>query len=757
MDVKGLAILESSASNDLILRVNNFSGVLDTIKGRNIDDDLSSLEVLKEDVVVEDKTNESVDMEFRKNKSNEVTEAWSKPKPIKISFNKDQVEFSEDGIAVKLNADMEAKNLQILKNSVVIKVLGNNVPFLICSIELRRKWSKFGGFHLTSIGMDWILCSFHTNDVADEVLNGGPWYVNGSIVGMDRWSAAFDPNTFKGVSTPVWVRFPCLPLYCWDEDNIARIASCLGTPMYIDGNTFHRGKREFARVCVRIDLEKKLLNGVWVDGSAGRFFQRVEYEKINLLYYQCGRVGHNRDICPENVSIGIQNQALKDKEVVKEIGEKIMPESKTSVISSEYGPWIHVHFKDRKNNKGNVTGKVVNADRFGNAVRGNINQKNNAHKGIKMVNEKGNTDGKTILVPKIMDGYEKPAVNESLDTAITNRFVVLSESIEEDCLGNHGEDVKTAERGRKNTDANVSNSDLVVNSDAAKVKLAKELRSLGPVEVDYKKKKRGARKKEASLYLKDIVRDHSIYFIGLMETKLSSIKRKDVDYMIGKEWEYFYYPAVGTSGGILVLWNRNMVFFDVVEASSQAIVGSLSIPSLGIWKIATVYGSRICKERENLWKQLQDCMEDAIPSIIRGNFNCIIYKEEKRGGKRFLFSKGPREMKSFMVNSDFHDIGSMGPRFTWCNNKEETSWIWERLDRCILNSTAIQKLPMATIKHLTRVASDHSPIVLNMKDKVHCKPKIFKFEDIWKSYPAAKTIVYNSWIKNDFGDEYTIL
>ncbi|XP_020683863.1 uncharacterized protein LOC110100616 [Dendrobium catenatum] len=200
-----------------------------------------------------------------------------------------------------------------------------------------------------------------------------------------------------------------------------------------------------------------------------------------------------------------------------------------------------------------------------------------------------------------------------------------------------------------------------------------------------------------------------------------------------------------------------MVSFDIGETSSQVIVGSLSVPNLGIWRIATVYGSRICKERESLWKQLQDCMEDAIPSIIGRDFNCIVNKEEKRGGKRFLFSKGPREMKSFMVNSDFHDVGSMGPRFTWCNNKEETSRIWEGLDRCILNSSAIQILLMATIKHLARVASDHSPIVLSMKDKMHCKAKIFKFEDTWRSYPTAKCIVYNSWMKNDYGDEHSIL
>ncbi|XP_020681080.2 uncharacterized protein LOC110098560 [Dendrobium catenatum] len=150
-------------------------------------------------------------------------------------------------------------------------------------------------------------------------------------------------------------------------------------------------------------------------------------------------------------------------------------------------------------------------------------------------------------------------------------------------------------------------------------------------------------------------------------------------------------------------------------------------------------------------------MKDANPYIIGGDFNCILNKEENRGGKRLLFSKGPRDMKQFMTNSDFHDVRSIGPRFTWSNNKEGASQIWERLDRCLVNSVALQRIPSALTRHLARVASDHSLIAFKLDERIRPKMKNIKFEDTWRSYPAARRIVYHSRKKNDFGDKSDIL
>ncbi|XP_028554179.1 uncharacterized protein LOC114580518 [Dendrobium catenatum] len=72
---------------------------------------------------------------------------------------------------------------------------------------------KFGGFHITSLGLDWFMCSFQSQEAMEEVLNGGPWYVGGFVIGLDKWTPNFSPYSLDGISSPTWVRLPHLPLH----------------------------------------------------------------------------------------------------------------------------------------------------------------------------------------------------------------------------------------------------------------------------------------------------------------------------------------------------------------------------------------------------------------------------------------------------------------------------------------------------------------------------------------------------------------
>ncbi|KAI0498549.1 hypothetical protein KFK09_019437 [Dendrobium nobile] len=50
----------------------------------------------------------------------------------------------------------------------------------------------------------------------ESVFSNGPWYVNGHIIGIDKWSPTFSPTSLKGLTAPIWIRMPNLPLQCWE-------------------------------------------------------------------------------------------------------------------------------------------------------------------------------------------------------------------------------------------------------------------------------------------------------------------------------------------------------------------------------------------------------------------------------------------------------------------------------------------------------------------------------------------------------------
>ncbi|XP_020701746.1 uncharacterized protein LOC110113480 [Dendrobium catenatum] len=138
------------------------------------------------------------------------------------------------------------------------------------------------------LGQDWVLCSCENVEIMESILCEGPWFIKGHIMGIEKWSPSFSTNSLKGLSAPVWVRLPNLPLYCWDNLNICRIASLVGKPFLLDGNMFKWNRREFARICVCINLYEQLPLGVWVEdfkNNSNVISSRVDYVlKANAVH-----------------------------------------------------------------------------------------------------------------------------------------------------------------------------------------------------------------------------------------------------------------------------------------------------------------------------------------------------------------------------------------------------------------------------------------------------------------------------------------
>ncbi|XP_028549317.1 uncharacterized protein LOC114579317 [Dendrobium catenatum] len=114
-------------------------------------------------------------------------------------------------------------------------------------------------------------------------------------------------------------------------------------------------------------------------------------------------------------------------------------------------------------------------------------------------------------------------------------------------------------------------------------------------------------------------------------------------------------------------------------------------------------------------------------------------------------------MEECLLKNDLHEIGYIGPKFTWYNNKVGSARILERLDRCFVNTMALNSPFKLIERHLDRIASDHCPILLQFKNFNTNPRKMIKFENCWACYQASYGIVRKEWDKNYQGSFSEVL
>ncbi|XP_020681302.2 uncharacterized protein LOC110098732 [Dendrobium catenatum] len=537
---------------------------------------------------------------------------------------------------------------------------------------------------------------------------------------------------------------PYLPLKCWDEVNVERIASSIVKPLMMDGNMFQWGKREFSRICVRARMDQYLPPGTWVEIIAGKFYQRFEYEKISTLCYGCGMVGHLKHDCrlkaygnSEEKPFTVKKQWVKRDGAHDDLIGKITPDNGNSDKVEDFVADTHLE-------EGEILDEVGN---------------NSSGRDSKLVINSAEEIAGSSEEPSKIIGMFPAAINPVVPVCL-NKFVVL-DGVEED--GMEDACVKKVSSGSGSAGVNtVSGRPITAegdkgcegilfvgrlekeagsSGDLVKRKLAKELRALGPMKISS-----GGRCVDGGSKKK-----------GLLETTISSMEKDLFVIMMELGWDYFILPSEGHSGGIMVLWKSDLASFSVLKTSDQCVIGDLNVFNKGVWMVSTVYASKETVKRRHLWEVVQESSNRDIPSIVGGDFNCILSQEDKKGGRRFKTNQGSLDMMKFMNENDYHEVGFVGPRYTWCNNKSGGGRILERLDRCILNTLALNKIQITVVKHLARVASDHCPIVLKMFE-MSCKGRsVIKFEDTWLSFKTAEYIVSSRWKRPFLGDGMEVL
>ena len=133
---------------------------------------------------------------------------------------------------------------------------------------------------------------FATQDDKLEVQTRGSWIVSGQVLALEDWRPELIPSRDPIRRMAIWICFSDLPSEMWSTPILLHIAARAGKPIAIDKYTERSRRGHFARACVEVDFTRPLVPGVHIRKKDEDFWQRLEYEGIDVLCFNCVMIGH---------------------------------------------------------------------------------------------------------------------------------------------------------------------------------------------------------------------------------------------------------------------------------------------------------------------------------------------------------------------------------------------------------------------------------------------------------------------------------
>ncbi|XP_019239455.1 PREDICTED: uncharacterized protein LOC109219450 [Nicotiana attenuata] len=246
-----------------------------------------------------------------------------------------------------------------------------------------------------------------------------------------------------------------------------------------------------------------------------------------------------------------------------------------------------------------------------------------------------------------------------------------------------------------------------------------------------------------------MVKLHKPMMLVLLETKMADHKKLTEELQFDMHVQF---PAVGFSGGIVIMWKETSIQVDEIAVNSQGIHAMVKVlPSNPPWLLSAIYASNVLENRLNLWDNLLDISHTHLGSWFVGeDFNEVLKAEEKFGGNPINTHRS-NSFWNCINNCHLIDLGFKGSKYTWSNKRYKTrnSLILERIDRCLANNQWVNQYPEANITHLPRTQSHHCPMLVSLSNASPSPiNKPFRFESMWCSHPMFQSLVRDSFSPN---------
>lgn len=265
---------------------------------------------------------------------------------------------------------------------------------------------------------------------------------------------------------------------------------------------------------------------------------------------------------------------------------------------------------------------------------------------------------------------------------------------------------------------------------------------------------RGFNKTSKHGVVRDWIRNQSLQFGSLIETRVKEKKAEGIVSSVFQNWSYMANYEHHHLGRIWVVWGPSVRMTPVFK-SSQLVTCSVLLEGRTEEMFCTfVYALNTMEERKILWEDLRNHKDSAMfrnkQWLVFGDFNEIMAAEEhSHYDNNPSVTAGMRDFQEIARHCSFTDMGSHGPVFTWCNKREE-GLICKKLDRVLMNDNAMHELGGVYSVFEAGGCSDHLRCRIQFKqEEAQKKRKPFKFTNVVATMREFSPTVEGYWRDTD--------
>jgi exonuclease III len=258
---------------------------------------------------------------------------------------------------------------------------------------------------------------------------------------------------------------------------------------------------------------------------------------------------------------------------------------------------------------------------------------------------------------------------------------------------------------------------------------------------------RGLNSPRKQRILKSRLRKEQPDLCFIQETKCTTDRMETIN---KQQWSKYKMVVVGghqMAGGILTLWNPQVLSLIAAEATRHTLTVSMQIiGNTEVILCTNVYGPQVSEEKRKMIRDLEDLKTRSsnLQWILAGDFNIITSLAEKKGGTRRL-DRDAEDFSMFIDTTEMVDIKTNNGQFTWNNKRMNQYQVATRLDRFLVSESIIMQGITLECNILPWGGSDHWPVQLEAGFQTTPKNRPFRFEKFWIEHPTFKEKIKQWW------------